>query len=121
MLTLKDLKPSEMVLTDLRKRHSEVSKDIEDLRTSLEDKTSELKEITREITNRQRPSIKPVVTDHAIIRYLERVEGIDIQGIRNEILSDITKQAIKAGALEVVTSKYRVGIKGNAVTTILPR
>lgn len=30
--------------------------------------------------------VVPLVTDHAIVRYLERVEGLDIEDVRRKIL-----------------------------------
>ena len=40
----------------------------------------------------------PEVTDHAIIRYLERKYGFDVDAIRQEIMTPELKSAIKAGA-----------------------
>jgi hypothetical protein len=38
------------------------------------------------------------VSDHAIVRYLERHYKMDIQAIRDEILTPTTKAAIAAGS-----------------------
>lgn len=35
-----------------------------------------------------RPPTQPLVTDHAVIRYLERMMGIDVERLRSELLSD---------------------------------
>lgn len=32
--------------------------------------------------------VKFKVTDHAVLRYLERVHGLDVHGVRNEILTE---------------------------------
>lgn len=34
-----------------------------------------------------RPPTPPVITDHALVRYMERVMQIDVERLRNELLS----------------------------------
>lgn len=86
------------------------------------------------------------VTAHAILRWLERVERIDLQGLRDEcvagvsdanlvallrlrgfdieqtidtILSPATRTAIRLGAIAVRRSGFEVMIKDGVVVTIL--
>lgn len=39
---------------------------------------------------------KPMVTDHALVRYMERVLGVDVETIRGSILDDTQVNKIKA-------------------------
>tara|TARA_B100002049_G_scaffold210911_1_gene173627 strand:+ start:525 stop:752 length:228 start_codon:yes stop_codon:yes gene_type:complete len=38
--------------------------------------------------------LKPRVSDHALVRYLERVRGLDVEAIRAEILTPRTVDAM---------------------------
>lgn len=42
---------------------------------------------------RQKPA--PLVTDHALVRYMERVMEIDVERLRNELLSDGRAELIR--------------------------
>lgn len=57
------------------------------------------------------------VTDHAIVRYLERVEGKDIEALRRQIGHTVQK-GIEQGANGVVSGGYVYRIDGIAVVTI---
>ena len=45
------------------------------------------------------------VTDHAVIRYLELVEGVDIEAIRREI-GRVADRGIEAGANGVISAGF---------------
>lgn len=59
------------------------------------------------------------VSDHAIIRYLERVEGLDMDIIRAEILA-IAGPAAAAGAKVLRRDGYTYIIERGAIVTVLP-
>ena len=62
-----------------------------------------------------------IVSEHAILRYLERVEGIDIEAIKHKMVSQSAEKQIKAlgsGVFPVgVSHKLRVR-KGYVVTVL---
>ena len=62
------------------------------------------------------------VSDHAIIRYLERVHGYDIDALRANIAARVDEAAC-AGAVAVVIDGFRYvfqdGDRGPVLTTIL--
>lgn len=37
----------------------------------------------------------PEVSDHAVVRYLERVAGVDIEAVRRLILADVVRKAVE--------------------------
>lgn len=47
-----------------------------------------LDELNQQILRLQQQSRKPVVTEHALLRYCERVKGIDLEKAKEEILSE---------------------------------
>ena len=59
------------------------------------------------------------VTDHAVIRYLERVKGIDIERIRKEIETPTVRAALRIGASGVRSKGVQYVIKGGKIVTVL--
>ncbi len=56
------------------------------------------------------------VTDHAVIRYLERVMGYDIEGLRQQLGREVAP-AVELGACGLVSNGFRfVIIDGTLVT-----
>lgn len=63
----------------------------------------------------------PYVSDHAILRYLERVKGVDIEAIRAELTSPIIVTAMEQGCNTVLRHDCRLKLKGDTVVTVLPK
>jgi len=68
-----------------------------------------------------KPSV-PIVSDHAILRWMERVEGYDIEALRSAI-ARAGAVGIRYGAKSVVVGKGKLVITddGAAVSTVLSR
>lgn len=64
---------------------------------------------------------KPVayVTDHAVLRHLERVEGIDIEAVRLE-LGHKVDAAIEAGATATVSNGIRYVLVEDRLVSCTP-
>jgi hypothetical protein len=63
------------------------------------------------------------VSDHAVLRYLERVGGFDIEALRRDIRDRVYKAA-DAGASGVVVDGFRYCIRadregGRVITTVI--
>ena len=58
------------------------------------------------------------VTDHAVIRYLERVMGVDVEGLRRRIGRTV-ETGIQERAGGVIVNGFVFKLKGRAVTTIV--
>jgi hypothetical protein len=61
-----------------------------------------------------------VVTDHAVIRYLERVRGLDVEAIRAEIAAECSA-AVAVGATRLRRGDLDYRIRGKSITTIVAR
>lgn len=59
---------------------------------------------------------RPPVTDHAVIRYLERARGVDIDAIRTEI-ADLCRRGLDQGACGVLAEGLEFRIEGGAIVT----
>lgn len=68
------------------------------------------------------------VTDHAVVRYQERIKGVDTDGIRREIAesldSPLAKKAIAFGngsVCKIKAGKAVYCVRGNTVITCMER
>lgn len=60
------------------------------------------------------------VTDHALVRYIERVEGRDMAALRDQIVG-IVEQGVDLGACGVGHRGFVFKLDGKKVVTVLPR
>ncbi|MDB5552822.1 MAG: hypothetical protein JWL86_2806 [Rhizobium sp.] len=69
---------------------------------------------------RLEPSKEPLrVTDHAVVRYLERAMGLNVEVVREHILQ-ICSGPAAFGAVCVRTEGVKFEIAGGAVVTVVP-
>jgi hypothetical protein len=62
----------------------------------------------------------PPVTDHALLRFLERGAGIDLNRVRRE-MAQAAATGVRHGARIVIFGGAKLVIRGGAVVTALPR
>lgn len=60
------------------------------------------------------------ITDHAVIRYLERVQGHDIAAIRKEIARIAATADQHDTCLAVTSNGFRYVLRGRSVVTVVP-
>ena len=58
------------------------------------------------------------VTDHAVLRWLERVAMIDIESVRCQIYSE-TREALNSGAQRAVVNGTDYRMRGGVVITVI--
>lgn len=64
--------------------------------------------------------IEPVITDHALVRYIERYHGLDLTPLRND-LANAARDAIAAsGAGVKLPGGCVIKLDGKVVVTVLP-
>lgn len=61
-----------------------------------------------------------IVTNHAILRYLERAHGVDVAAARRR-LAELAEAGIRAGALSVCADDVKLVLKDHKVVTVLPK
>ena len=64
----------------------------------------------------------PAITDHAIIRYLERHYNIDMNAIKNEILTDTVRSLMEFSDNKKMTIKqadYKLIVENNTIITLI--
>lgn len=63
---------------------------------------------------------KPEVSDHALVRFLERHHGVDIDAIRRQMLTEEVRAAVRAGAASITIYNISFLIAGHVITTAVP-
>lgn len=61
------------------------------------------------------------ITDHAVLRYLERVRGLDVDAVRREIAVACRIAEKHPGASAVLSAGFRFTIRADAVVTVAPK
>ena len=62
---------------------------------------------------------KPKVSDHAVIRYLERRYNVDIEAIKDEMLTPQVCTAIRAGAEAISVNNIKFMVCNHTIVTTL--
>ncbi|MCK4705087.1 MAG: hypothetical protein KAT90_06375 [Gammaproteobacteria bacterium] len=62
---------------------------------------------------------KPEISDQALIRYLERVKGFDLDIFRKEILTKKRISEINGGCKELKIGKFRFKIRNKVIRTVV--
>lgn len=92
----------------LQKEYKTKTRNLNRLRVVLGEKSAEIKDVGERIYTIKHGGATPHVTDHAIVRYLERVEGIDIWELKTKVASN--KNAVKEGNV-IVTVNQDIGVE----------
>ena len=113
---------NETIKTLLR-REKELISEIEDIKgkkkeidKNLEIKRKKLEGVKAKIANAQESVI---VSEHAVIRYIERVLGIDIKEIEKKIVDEETEKIIREmRPSRINKGEFSILIKDSTVTTV---
>lgn len=96
----------------LKKARSEMS-DLDRMLTGLNARKSAIEEQKRQ------EKLVPTVSDHAVIRFLERKYGFDFEHIREEILTRSVKSMIEFGAESIKVDSGRFKVKDKKIVTFI--
>lgn len=77
----------------LEEQHKQLASEVKNSQRQLSQVDRKLKEIDAEI--KDLTEREPVVSEHAILRYLERVKGLNIEEVKAEILDDSLRSKIE--------------------------
>lgn len=117
-------------LKQLQTREKKALAELESLKNQLDDlhklidtSTSNLTSIRKQIKSHKDRAKDPIVSEHAILRYLEYIEGIDLDEIRKNILNNKSMEQTKtlgAGKYPLAGHNgYRFVFKDNTIITII--
>lgn len=86
--------------------------------TSMADARAHLSAVRSELEKRRRPAVEPRISDHAMLRYLERAMGIDVAALKAKLLTAEVKDAIRAGASAIFVDGIRFKVQDNTIVTV---
>lgn len=121
MKQVKSLKELQSILNNVqaeKKAIEEKIKELETAKASLSTTISNLNESIKSYTNRQKDLI---VSEHAILRYLLRVQGLDIAQVARDLVPDRIKEQIKMlgnGTYPIPEKGFKIVVKENVIVTI---
>lgn len=79
----------------------------------------QLNTLRDELDRRNRPAPEPKISEHALLRYIERVHGVDLDLLRESILTPPIVAAIQSGASAVTVSGVKFIVRDNVMVTVL--
>jgi len=106
-------------ISELEQEAARLAKDITALELQLGQARATFQTLNAEIARRKRPAPEPRLSDHALLRYLERIKGVDVEGARREIMTPGIVAAVKAMATSVIVNGARFLVKEGAIVTIM--
>jgi len=119
MTSAQPLKHLQVRKSQLEGELSQLGKTARDLQKQINDKTEALKIITREI--QEISNSKPIVSEHALLRYCERILNIDLKKIETELLSEKNLKLIEQfRSGKFPCEGYRIVVKNKVILTVEP-
>jgi hypothetical protein len=121
----------EALATDARDKLGRVDADIEAIKSEMASRLSglndeaqklrtQLGQVNSEIARREaRDAMVPTISDHALLRYIARVHGIDTDAMKAALLTEKLVAAIMGGATGMRTPDGTFVINGSTVVTFL--
>jgi len=119
MLNENEIKESEVKLELMRMERNNLNSEMEELsrkQLSLNDRYNDLKSKIKEAKK------KPNISEHAIVRYFERVRGINVQEIRDNLLSKkIINQINVLGSGKIPMEDCTLIVKDKCVVSVISK
>ena len=108
-------------LDKVKVEHTAIEPEYQKLQAKMRSLKSELSNLDSQL--KQIRSIEPTVTDHALLQYLERVHGIEMQDFRDMILTEDLKDKIRAcGSAKIpIGDGFTAVVKAGAIVTIIKK
>lgn len=82
-------------------------------------KIQQMDAVKAELVRRSAPKNAPQISDHALLRYMERVMGFDVEVVRKKMLKPEVISAVDAGAASVKIDGLEMKIKERVITTVV--
>lgn len=111
--------PLDLTATELESEVGRLAKEVTRLECELGGVRNDFQTYSAELAKRRRPAPEPRLSDHALLRYLERVKGIDVEGARREIMTPGIVAAVKALATSVLVNGAKFLVRDGTIVTIM--
>lgn len=120
MLPVQQIRQLQILIVDWEKDVSKLEKERKDLDKRLHSLHCSIDRTKKKIKQLQETAEEPLISDHAIIRYLERVKGFDIEAIKKEMMPDKLRNVI--GTLnsgKFPTGEFTAVVRDKLVVTVV--
>lgn len=113
-------------LKQLQTRKAKLEVEVKDLEVASREAQSayskarnQLNKVTEEIDSLKEKDV--IVTEHAILRYLERAMGLNVDQVKDEVLPDNIKAqiAVLGNGKYPIDGGYQIVVKDNAVVSVV--
>ena len=119
-------------LNDLKRMKSEKTKTLNQLKADKEMYETILKDINKKIeaTEKEVERLNNVytgltkyeyLTDHALVRYLERSGAVDVKAIRKNLLNESVALGLINGANKVMSGNFEFIVKNGKIVTSIDK
>lgn len=119
-------------LNDLKRMKSEKTKTLNQLKADKEMYETILKDINKKIeaTEKEVERLNNVytgltkyeyLTDHALVRYLERSGAVDVKAIRKNLLNESVALGLINGANKVIIGNFEFIVKNGKIVTSIDK
>jgi hypothetical protein len=121
MSSIDNIKTLQILSKKIQEEVSIIDKEINRLKEERQIKVNRINQIQTEIKNLLPKDVQ--ITEHALLRYCQRILGIDVEQIKSKLLSKNVKQIISVlGNGEFpVDDKTTIVVKNNAIVTVINR
>ena len=114
------LKRLQTRISEQREKTLEAQKNVDRCRTILKQEGKKLQELEKSLKNFVSSKEGLVVTEHALLRYCERVLKIDLEKAKTEIVTETLKEQVeKLGNGEYPNGDFRVVIREGQVVSVV--
>lgn len=108
------------ITADISSIKAEMAARLGDIEAEAQRIRSRLGQIDTELRRREASdALVPTISDHALLRYIERTCGVNVEDLKAQLLTDAVVMAIKSGATAVKSPVGTMVIKGSTVVTFL--
>jgi hypothetical protein len=108
------------IMADIEATKAEMAARLGGVEAEAQRIRSRLGQIDTELRRREaHDAMVPTISDHALLRYIERIHGVDVEAMKTALLTETVVLAIKSGATAVKSPAGTMVIKGSTVVTLL--
>jgi hypothetical protein len=115
-----ELKSLQVQITKISAESEIMLKELRDRQKQYDTHINKLAHLKDKLTKLQKSHEEPIISEHAILRYLERVDGIDLETVKQKIMDEKTKSLVKfmGGNGKITREGFKIIVKNNTIITI---
>lgn len=109
----------QMTVTQLQSESTRLESQISGIERSLADLRATFGQVRSELAKRLRPAPEPRCSEHALLRFIERVHGVDVDAVRASIMTPGIVAALKGGVTAITVQGVKMLCKEGVIVTVV--